>query len=212
MVTADGKTRMDALRARLDGFIASEIAESRRSAAAATARSNETIAVAGAGLAVSVLLVLLVAIFALRSLLGPVRRVAFTARRLADGDLSARVRTRATGELADLAESFNDMAASLQQMRDELERQNAELEAQQTELVVAVEDLAEEKAGVDRFHASACGSAAQNELKPLAEIILEEVGDIAGAQIGALYVLPAGSEDALLMVRAASPPAGCRQS
>lgn len=58
-------------------------------------------------------------------LLGPVRRTASAASRLADGDLDTRVEVEGTDEMARLGGAFNDMASSLQeqiQEYDELSR------------------------------------------------------------------------------------------
>ncbi|HEY4279577.1 MAG TPA: ATP-binding protein [Conexibacter sp.] len=80
-----------------------------------------------------------------RSVLAPLRRVAAAARALAAGDLHARVGHAhgGSGEVAELARTFDGMAASLQESRDALERQNAELESRGAELVDAVRSARE---------------------------------------------------------------------
>jgi signal transduction histidine kinase len=57
------------------------------------------------------------------------RLVTVPVRRIADGDLEARVPERGVGEIADLARDFNAMAGSLGQKGSQLSRQNAELQA-----------------------------------------------------------------------------------
>ena len=117
----------------------------------------------------------------------PLRRVRRAARRLADGDLSARVAEEGDAEPVELGRSFNAMASSLQQSRDELETQNAELAAQQGELEQALAELAAEKRRIDVFHRAGEQLAAELELDALAEIALRELCDAAGAEVGALY-------------------------
>jgi signal transduction histidine kinase/HAMP domain-containing protein len=75
-----------------------------------------------------------------RALLVPLRRVGDAARALAAGDLGARVAGpgEGTGEVSELARTFDQMAASLQESRTALERRNEELGAQSRELVEAV--------------------------------------------------------------------------
>ncbi|MFL5817314.1 MAG: ATP-binding protein, partial [Conexibacter sp.] len=79
-----------------------------------------------------------------RSLLAPLRDVAGAARRLAAGDLHARVGRRAgIGEVGELARTFDKMADSLEDSRAALERQNRELAQQHTELIEAVRSARE---------------------------------------------------------------------
>jgi signal transduction histidine kinase/HAMP domain-containing protein len=74
-----------------------------------------------------------------RAVLAPLRSVSQAARSLAAGDLRARVLDHGGGgEVAELAQTFDEMAASLQDSRAALERQNAELASQSVELVDAV--------------------------------------------------------------------------
>ncbi|GAA1356322.1 HAMP domain-containing sensor histidine kinase [Catellatospora bangladeshensis] len=68
----------------------------------------------------------LVALLAAGGVLRPVRELRGTARRLAEGDLSARLRVRGSDELAELAETFNAMAARLQGTVSELRRMEAD--------------------------------------------------------------------------------------
>ncbi|WP_216205458.1 sensor histidine kinase [Amycolatopsis aidingensis] len=86
---------------------------------ALTANASRTSALA---LPVAVLLALLAA----RGVLRPVRDLRTAARRLAGGDLGARLRPRGSDELAELAETFNDTAASLERSVGELARMEAD--------------------------------------------------------------------------------------
>ncbi|MGH3349315.1 MAG: ATP-binding protein [Nocardioides sp.] len=67
-------------------------------------------------------LAVIIAVLASRTVLRPVGRLRTTARRLADGDLSARTDPVGADELADLTHTVNDMAASLQESMAELSR------------------------------------------------------------------------------------------
>jgi len=80
-----------------------------------------------------------------RALLLPLRRVADAARALAAGDLGARVAgsSEGTGEVSELAQTFDQMAASLQDSRVALERRNDELGTRSRELVQAVRSARE---------------------------------------------------------------------
>ncbi len=203
---AEGKRRMDALRRLLDGYMAAELAESRRHGSLSNESGMRTTGLAVAGLISSVLLVLLVAIYQLRSVLAPIGRAASAARRMATGDLSVRLDEGGSGQVADLAKSFNLMATSLEYTRDELERQNAELEAQQGELELAVHDLARQKASVDRFQHFGSRLAEEPEIEPLSDTILQELGDVAAAEVGALYVfVEEANEAAPMAVRGLDP-------
>ncbi len=57
-----------------------------------------------------------------RQIVAPLDRVTTAAHRIAQGDLTQRVKTSGSGELAELGESFNQMAATLS--RDQQLRQN----------------------------------------------------------------------------------------
>jgi signal transduction histidine kinase len=74
-----------------------------------------------AGLFGAALAILLGYLFT-RQIVAPLDRVTTAARRVAQGDLTQRVETSGSGELAELGESFNQMAATLS--RDQRLRQN----------------------------------------------------------------------------------------
>ncbi|SFQ71203.1 two-component system, OmpR family, sensor histidine kinase MtrB [Amycolatopsis arida] len=96
-----------------------DLGDVQRQVDALTANASRTSALA---LPVAVLLALLAA----RGVLRPVRDLRTAARRLAGGDLGARLRPRGSDELAELAETFNETAASLQRSVGKLARMEAD--------------------------------------------------------------------------------------
>jgi signal transduction histidine kinase/HAMP domain-containing protein len=79
-----------------------------------------------------------------RAIFRPLGGVADAARALAAGDLRARVPVHGgSGEVGELARTFDQMAVSLEESRTALERQNAELAEQSIELVEAVRSARE---------------------------------------------------------------------
>jgi signal transduction histidine kinase len=119
-VTADGKRRLDALRAQFDRFVAFErdLAGSRQRRSSAAAR-RATLA-ASAGIGGSMVLVALFAGYLARVVVAPVRRAAAMAGRLAGGDLAVRMPETGPGEIGALERAFNTMGRSLESSRDEL--------------------------------------------------------------------------------------------
>ncbi|HVL90022.1 MAG TPA: EAL domain-containing protein [Actinomycetota bacterium] len=82
--------------------------------AAAFANANRARNAALAGLAIVTVLSVMAGMIGSRRLVRPVRRMAETARRIEAGDMQARSDLPATGELGELARSFDDMAVSLE--------------------------------------------------------------------------------------------------
>lgn len=121
-VTAEGKRRVDAIRAEFEGFRAGErglLAERQDSADVAARRA---IAAGLVGLAGSILIVLLFAAYLARVIVVPLRRAAGMAGRLARGDLAARMPETGAGEIGALQRTFNAMGSSLQARQDDLRR------------------------------------------------------------------------------------------
>ena len=121
-VTAEGKQRVDSLRAQFARFTAVERAFLNDRQAESDADARRAIVVATAGLIGSVLLIVLFTIYLARGIVRPVNRAAALAGRLAAGDLSARMPETGTAEIGELERSFNTMASSLEESRGELER------------------------------------------------------------------------------------------
>jgi two-component system phosphate regulon sensor histidine kinase PhoR len=74
------------------------------------------------GTIAAVIIALIAAYFVSRSITLPIRQVKETARQIARGDFSKRVRIKSKGELGELAESLNTMADELQQKMENLNR------------------------------------------------------------------------------------------
>jgi signal transduction histidine kinase len=126
---AEGKRRVDAMRADFDRLL---LAEGRNvakwDARADTAASRSQLAVA-AGLAGSIALIALYAAYLTRALVRPVRRTASMADRIAGGDLGTRMIESGPDEIGALERSFNVMADSLEKGRRELAASRARIVA-----------------------------------------------------------------------------------
>jgi signal transduction histidine kinase/CHASE3 domain sensor protein len=138
--TGEGKRRVDALRAEFDRFLQRQRGLSRERSERADRSERRALVLGAAGLGGSVLLVVLFALYLLRAAVQPVEEVAGAARRLREGDRTARVVERAgADEAAALTRDFNAMADALAASLEESGRRRAELEAV---LDAAVEGIA----------------------------------------------------------------------
>lgn len=88
------------------------------------ATRNEGLTVAVIGIVVSMGLALLFS----RTITNPLTRLTETTRQIAEGNLSQRIAIQSGGEVAVLAESFNDMADKLQKSMKTLEQRAEELQ------------------------------------------------------------------------------------
>lgn len=109
----------------------------------------------GAGLGLVGLLAILgvvgVGVLLARAITAPIERVASTAERISDGDLSQRAEVRAGDEIGTLGEAFNKMTERLQASYEELERR---VEERTIELKVANEQLERMGAAKSEFLAN----------------------------------------------------------
>jgi signal transduction histidine kinase len=121
-VTAAGRRRVDAIRARLDGFAAAEGARVEARQDQSDDDVRRAIVIGIIGLVGSLAVIAAFAAYLLRSVARPVRRTAAMARRLAEGNLAVRLSEKGAGEIGDLERSFNVMAGSLERGRDDLDR------------------------------------------------------------------------------------------
>src|SRR5512132_1936398 len=118
--TAEGEARARVIRAEF-----AQLLQAERRTSAATARASARAAhrayvglVIGVG--ASIALVALYAGYLTRAIVGPIRRAAALAGRVAGGDLTARLPETGVGEVGALQRAFNVMGASLEHGRDEL--------------------------------------------------------------------------------------------
>jgi signal transduction histidine kinase len=126
---AEGKRRVDAIRAQFDQFVSTEqnLAGARQLGSEAAA--GRTLVVAAGGVAGSILLIVVFASYLTRAIVRPVRQAAAMAGRLAGGELGARLPERGVGEIRVLERSFNTMAGSLEESRQELTASRARIVA-----------------------------------------------------------------------------------
>ncbi len=115
----EGRRRVDAIRAQFDRFTATERDTLTERQERDEENSRRAVIAGIVGLAGSLLLVLLFASYLTRAIVGPVRRAALMAGRLAGGDLSVRMPETATAEVGELERAFNTMGRSLEASRDE---------------------------------------------------------------------------------------------
>jgi signal transduction histidine kinase len=132
VATEEGRRRVNALRAELDGFAAVERVAITASQARADADTRQATVAASVGFAGSIVLVVLLAGYLNRAIVSPVRRLAAMSGRLAGGDLRTRMPQTGVGEIGALERSFNSMAESLH-------RSLAELTASRARIVAAAD-------------------------------------------------------------------------
>jgi signal transduction histidine kinase len=121
-VAAEGKRRVDAIRADFDRLLMGErraFVKRDEDAADAAQRANVAAVV---GLAGSIALIAAFAGYLTRSIARPVRRAALMADRVAGGDLGTRMTDSGPAEIGALERSFNVMADSLEKDHNELAR------------------------------------------------------------------------------------------
>lgn len=187
-LVAEGKRRVDALRAQFAYFdsIQSSLADAQRAHADRLATVGLTLGVIGL---IATLVLMVASAVYIGRLVAPIRGVARAAGRVANDDLDVRVQEEGGAEVRELGAAFNQMAEALRRGRAELETKNAELKAQQGELQVLLDEVAFEKARVERFNEFTQALADEIELAPVADAVLTYLCADAGADVGALYVL-----------------------
>jgi signal transduction histidine kinase len=118
--TAEGEARVRVIRADFADLLEAERRTSAATAGASARAARRAYAGLVVGVVVSVALVALYAGYLTRAIVGPIRRAAALAGRVAGGDLTARLPETGVGEIGALQRSFNVMGASLERGRDEL--------------------------------------------------------------------------------------------
>ena len=134
IVTGTGRVRIDELRANFQRLFAQEQELAVRREHSAETTSSRAIAAGWAGLVLLILLAAAATVYLRRSVVQPVLTVAEAARRLAEGDMSARVALVRDDEIGDLGRAFNTMADSLEASSEALAERSRELERSNREL------------------------------------------------------------------------------
>ena len=126
--TLRGKRLVDELRARFNGYVATQRDLMTARQADADAEAHRATVAASVGLVGSIVLIVLFASYLARAILVPIRRAAGMARQIAGGELNVRMPESGLGEVGMLEGAFNKMAASLDESQAEL-RRHAEQQA-----------------------------------------------------------------------------------
>ena len=134
IVNGTGRVRIDELRSSFAHLFAQEQALAIRREHSAETTSSRAIAAGWAGLVLLILLAAAATWYLRRSVVQPVLTVAEAARRLAEGDMSARAAIVRDDEIGDLGRAFNTMADSLEASSDALAERSRELERSNREL------------------------------------------------------------------------------
>ena len=181
------RQRITALRASFEAFNQHEKALGDHRAATAHEGAFESSNLLKASFLGLLVLIVALAWLLAREIVAPVRRMALAARRMEQGDLSARVPEGGDGEVGELAQAFNRMARSVLESRGDLVEQNAELEAQQVAIERALTGIAEQKNRAEGLHRFGDELARETDLDVLAKIVLGELRAFLGAEVGTLY-------------------------
>ncbi|HWT21989.1 MAG TPA: methyl-accepting chemotaxis protein [Solirubrobacteraceae bacterium] len=139
---------------------------------------------------------LLAALFALlfaRRTAQPLTDVAAAARRVAQGDLSTRVRPSGAAEVEELGTSFNVMVAALERLVRQIAEAGARLSTSAAELSSAAEELSATTA--QQSSAATETSATMEELARTSQSIAETVSSVAGQTADTREVLDEAGED-----------------
>src|SRR3954462_9211827 len=134
MTTGTGRVRIDQLRTSFGRLFTQEQSLAVKRERSAEKTSSRAIAVGWGGLVLLLLLAAAASYYLRRSVVRPVLTVAEASRRLAEGDMSARVPPVRDDEIGDLARAFNSMADSLEASSDALAERSHELERSNREL------------------------------------------------------------------------------
>jgi methyl-accepting chemotaxis protein len=143
-----------------------------------------------------VALIVLAALFAFffaRRTTRPLTAVAKAARRVAEGDLTTRVRPSGAAEVEELGGSFNQMVASLETLNGQIAVAGAQLSTASAELSSAAEELSATTA--QQSSAATETSATMEELARTSQSIAETVSTVAAQTTDTCAVLKEADGD-----------------
>jgi signal transduction histidine kinase len=122
------KDTFDEIRHLIDPYVSMQLGEALRQQKRVDQAEDRGRMTVGAGIGLTALLFVLLVAFALRSAVGPLRRMAEAANQIAEGDIGAVVPEQGAGEVGLLARAFNEMSRSLSLQQRSLAEQNVDLE------------------------------------------------------------------------------------
>src|SRR3954469_3479250 len=128
VATLEGLHRIARVRGLIDTFVARQNVLVTRDRGRVTDAAHNAQVVAAVGAGFRILLFAAVLAYLLRSIVVPLRRVAFATHELAAGRLGIEVPEGGAGEVGDLSRAFNEMSRSVVDSRSMLAAQNIDLE------------------------------------------------------------------------------------
>jgi methyl-accepting chemotaxis protein len=123
----------------------------------------------------------------------PITAVAIAARRVADGDLKARVEPSGATEVQELGGSFNQMVEALDRLDEQIAAASAQLSTASAELSSAADELS--ATTTQQTSAATETSATMEELARTSQSIAETVASVAGQTTDTRAVLEAAGTD-----------------
>jgi methyl-accepting chemotaxis protein len=139
------------------------------------------------------LLAVLFALFFARRTTRPLTAVATAARRVAEGDLTARVTPSGSAEVTELGGAFNRMVASLEGLVGQIAEAGTRLSTASAELASAAEELS--ATTTQQTSAATETSATMEELARTSQSIAETVSSVAGQTTDTCEVMKEADED-----------------
>jgi signal transduction histidine kinase/CHASE3 domain sensor protein len=205
--TAEGDARTRVIRGEFAQLLQAERRTSAATVRASASAADRAFAGVVVGIGVSIALVALYAGYLTRAIVGPIRRAATLAGRVAGGDLTARLPETGVGEVGALQRAFNVMAASLERDRDELtalakrarlRADEARAHARKAEEAEASERrLADEQAALRRIATLVAQALPTQEIF---EAVTREVGLLCDADLARMERF--GPDDAVTAIAA----------
>jgi signal transduction histidine kinase len=143
----------------------------------------------------SALLILFGSFLLTRRVVTPVRRLADTTRRIAQGTLTAHAPVHSSNEIGELAASFNRMIDALAENRRQLEEQVASTARVNDDLAGANRALERTNAELKRAQEEVLRSEKLASVGRLAAGVAHEIGNPLGAILGYVDILQKGGVD-----------------